>query len=353
MTKIIVDAMGADAGAEMVAEALRQARLKREFDAVIVGPEAQLAEVFAEDEHVEVLDAQDFISNDEAPAFAVRRKKDASIVKALRRLNEDGDVLVTAGSTGALLAGGYLITKRLAGMERLCLAVTVPHDGGDVLLADAGATMDTSPEILLQFAQLVAHYAEATLKKTEPRVSLLNIGVESEKGDQRAVKTYELLQKSSLHFVGNVEARDILTAPVDVIITDGFAGNIALKTLEGTGRYFLHILKKVMGGAVPHAQSAHADAHYAHPSEQVGDASNTPAGASIGAQDVHAGLKASLQNLDYRAHGGAPLLGARKALYKAHGNSTVETFTLAIFEALDFAESGVIERLKALSETEE
>ncbi|MDY6085570.1 MAG: phosphate acyltransferase PlsX [Peptoniphilaceae bacterium] len=324
MTKIIVDAMGADAGVEMVADALTKARRTRDFEAVIVGPEDALVTRFREDPKVEILNTTEYISNDEAPAFAIRRKKEASIVKGLRLLNESGDVLVTAGSTGALLAGGYLITKRIAGMERLCLAAMVPRGDGGVLMADAGATMDTSPEVLLQFGELLSNYAEAALKKVNPRVGLLNIGAESEKGDKRAVKTHELLRESSLNFVGNVEARDILTAPVDVIITDGFAGNIALKTLEGTARYFRSIVKQVL---------------------------TTSARTKLGALLIQSELKNALQPLDYRAHGGAPLLGARKALYKAHGNSNAETFALAIHEALDFAESGVVERLSALSET--
>ncbi|WP_071705654.1 phosphate acyltransferase PlsX [Murdochiella vaginalis] len=318
MTKLIIDALGSDAGPKMVASAIRSALSHRAFSCVVVGPSSVLSPTLKDLRQVEIVDTDVSITNDESPVFAIRRKKQSSLVLAFSRLNADGDVLLSAGSTGALLAGGYFLTKRITGMERMCLVPTIPHVNGGILLADAGATMDTTPAMLLQFAQISAAYAERALGKSQVKVGLLNVGQEAEKGDKRAVETHRLLEESDLRFVGNVEARDILFADCDVLVADGFAGNIALKSMEGTAKFALQTLKNVL---------------YSN------------AKTKLGGLLIKKNLKQAFGALDYRAHGGAPLLGARKAIYKAHGNSTAETFALAIAEALDFAESGVIETI--------
>lgn len=318
MTKIIIDALGADAGAKMVALAIQSALKKRAFSCVVVGPSSVLAPVLGDYKQVEIVDTSTYIRNDESPVFAIRRKKEASLVLAFSHLNAEGDVLLSAGSTGALLAGGYFLTKRIEGMERMCLVPTIPNVHGGILLADAGATMDTTPVMLLQFAEISAAYAKRALGKQTVKVGLLNVGQESEKGDKRATETYHLLEESDLTFVGNIEARDILTADCDVLVTDGFSGNVALKTMEGTAKYALQTLREVLYANVK---------------------------TKLGGLLIKKELKQAFGALDYRAHGGAPLLGARKPIYKAHGNSTSATFALAIEEALDFAESGVIEEV--------
>lgn len=316
MTKIIIDALGADAGPKMVASAIKSALSKRSFSCVVVGPSSVLSSSLADMKQVEIVDTNTFISNDESPVFAIRRKKQSSLVLAFSRLNADGDVLLSAGSTGALLAGGYFLTKRIEGMERMCLVPTIPHMNGGILLADAGATMDTTPAMLLQFAEISAVYAKRALGKSEVKVGLLNVGQEAEKGDKRAIETHRLLEESELTFIGNVEARDILFADCDVLVADGFAGNIALKSMEGMAKFALQTLKDVL---------------------------YTNTKTKLGALLIKKDLKQAFGSMDYRAHGGAPLLGARKPIYKAHGNSNASTFALAIEEALDFAESGVIE----------
>lgn len=319
MTKIIIDALGADAGVSMVASAIKLALKDRNFNCVVVGPASVLKPALGAERRVEIVDTDVCISNDESPVFAIRRKKKASLVLAYQRLNSDGDVLLSAGSTGALLAGGYFLAKRLPGMERLCLVPTVPHQNGSVLLADSGATMDTTPLMLLQFATISAIYARKALGKEHPRIGLLNVGAEAEKGDKRAVEAYRLLQESPLNFVGNIEARDVLFADYDVLVADGFAGNVALKSMEGTAQFVLKTLKNVL---------------YENWKTKMGGLL------------IKSSLKKAFASMDYRAHGGAPLLGARKPIYKAHGNSNAETFALAIQEALDFAESGVIEEVE-------
>lgn len=326
MAKIIIDAFGSDEGPEMVANAVKLARQEKDFEAILVGPKEQMYPVLEGVDKVEFIHTENFIENTESPVMAIRKKKDASIVLALQRLNEEGDVLLSAGSTGALLGGGYFITKRLEGIHRACLAVWVPNPHGGTILVDSGANMDTSPEILYQFAVLGAAYSEADLGVERPRVGLLNVGSEEGKGDKRAIETYKLLKDSSLNFVGNVEARDILNGVCDVLVTDGFAGNIALKTLEGAASSLLGALKKSIYSSTK---------------------------SKIGGWLIKDAMKEALKDYSLDNRGGAPLLGIKKPVYKAHGNSNAEVFKIAIMEALAYAESHVEDRIiRILAEKE-
>lgn len=325
MTKIIIDGLGSDLGPEMVREAVELARKKLDFSAVLVGPKEVFSELVEGDDQLSLIDTREAIDNNESPALAIRRKKQSSMVLGLQALNQEGDVFLTAGSSGALLAGAYFITKRLPSFRRFALAPVLPNIHGGVLLADAGASMDSDSLLLFHFAQAASLYASQVLKKDRPKVALLNVGTEAEKGDKRSQETYTLLAASDLNFIGNVEARDIFTQDMDVLVTDGFAGNVALKSLEGTAGFILKTMKEVF-------------------------LTNTK--TKLGALLVKKDLKEALGKLDYRSHGGAPLLGPRKPLYKAHGNSTAETFALAIQEALAFAQSKMSERLALLGEEE-
>lgn len=318
MKEIIIDALGSDLGPQMVRDALEIAGSKRDFKAKIVGPEDVFSDLIRNNKNFSLIACQDYITNDESPALAIRRKKNSSTVLGLEALNAGGDVFLSAGSTGALLAGGYFISKRLPGFKRACLAPVIPNLNGDLLMADVGASMDVDPKALFQFAELTSVYVGRVMHKDSPGIALLNIGSEADKGDKRARETYELLQDSELNFIGNVEARDIVTADVDIIITDGFSGNIALKALEGTAKVLLKLLKDTFMKNIK---------------------------TKIAALMLKDDLKKTMSRLDYKAHGGAPLLGLRKALYKAHGNSDANTFALAIIEALDYAESGVMDYL--------
>lgn len=325
MTKIIIDALGSDEGPSMAAEAVQLAMKEKEFEAVLVGPDNILKPYFKDYSNVEIIHTDVYIENTESPVKAIRKKKDASIVLGLNRLNEDGDVLLSAGSTGALLAGGYFITKRLKGIDRACLSVAIPNPKGGTVLVDGGANMDTSPEVLVQFAVLGHAYCKAALKIDNPRLALLNVGTEEGKGDKRSIETYELLKNSSLNFIGNVEAREILTGSCDVLVTDGFAGNIALKTLEGAVKVMLSGIKTAI---------------YSSSKTKI---------AGFLLKDA---LKDLLKDYNFKERGGAPLLGVRKPVYKAHGNSSAEVFKVAILEALDYAESKVEDQIKtSLEET--
>lgn len=327
MTKIIIDGLGADLGSAMVCDALKIALKQRKFEAVVVGPEKIFKDALSEyKEQLEFIDTEEYVTNEESPVFAIRKKKNSSIVLGLNRLNEDdADVILSAGSTGALLAGGYFITKRLQGFERACLAVIVPNPEGGTVLLDCGATMDTTPEILCQFAILGNAYAKYTLHRDNPRIGLLNVGLEEGKGDRRTSTTYQLLKEMPVNFIGNVEARSILEAHCDVIVADGYSGNIALKSIEGTAKTVLSALKKGILSGIK---------------------------TKIGGLLLKSVFKDVLKDYNYKAYGGAPLLGIKKPLYKAHGNSSAETFALAINEALDFAESGMLQKISENAERE-
>lgn len=312
--KIVIDALGSDLGPSMVAEAIKLAWKDRKFETVLVGPEKDLKELLKNPvQPVEYIDTNEYIDNDEAPAMAIRRKKDSSMVLGLQRLNDsDCDVFLSAGSTGALLAGASLITRRVPGLLRCFLGALMPKSKGKAaILADAGANMDTSPQMLLQFAIVSSLYAEKVMKIHQPKVALLSVGSEAHKGDQRVQSAYALLEGSNLHFVGNIEARSILNAPVDVIITDGFSGNIAIKSTEGALMTALKIVQDSI------------TANYL---------------SKIGGLMILKSFYKYLTPFNYKNHGGAPLLGAKKPIYKAHGNSEAKTFALAIGEALDFSE---------------
>lgn len=323
--KLIIDAWGSDGGPQEIAAGVLRALQSYDFHAVFVGPKAAAEPLLeAYPNRVELLEAQEYISNTEHPVFAIRKKKNSSLVLGLQRFNEEGDAFVSAGSTGALLAGGYFITKRLAGISRACLAVTIPNPKGGTVLVDTGANMDTTPEILHQFAVLGSAYVEAQ-RSIRPRVGLLNVGAEAEKGDRRSQETYQLLSESSLHFIGNVEARGLLAGDADVVVCDGFAGNVALKTIEGTASTFFHALK---------------DGIYADMRGKLGGLLLKPVFRGI--QEMY----------DYKAYGAAPLLGVRKPILKAHGNSSADTFALAIRDAVAYVQSGAAEHIRELVEGE-
>lgn len=325
MTKIIIDALGSDEGPEMVGEALKLALEERDFSAVFVGPKDIYAKYFSSENRVSLIEATEYIANTDSPARAIRRKKDASVVLGLEALNESGDVFLTAGSTGALLAGAYFITRRIEGIQRACLGATIPNPSGGTILVDTGANADTTPSMLYEFAILGSSFAEHTLHRKNPRVGLLNIGTEEGKGDKRTQEAYELLKESPLNFVGNVEARELLSGSCDVLVTDGFVGNVALKSLEGTAKTLFSRIKTGI---------------YSSLRTKIGGMLLKP---------VFAGLS---KDYNYQEHGGAPLLGTRKALFKAHGNSSTKTFRLAILEALEYGENfdeeEIIQQLKEI-----
>ncbi len=326
--KIIVDAMGGDnAPGSNIRGALAAAR-EYKTEIVLVGRGEELLKVLSEDgigelpQGVEIAHADQVVTMEDNPATAFKEKKNSSLTVGLTMLRDGkGDAFVTAGSTGALLSAATMIPKRIKGIRRAALAPVLPSSGA--VLIDCGATAECKPEYLMQFAFMGSYYAGHVLGKPEPRVGLLNIGVEPSKGTELQVETYALLKKAGeegrINFVGNVEAREAVVGAVDVIVADGYAGNIMLKTMEGTGMLLIQEMKKVF-------------------------LSN--AKGKLAALLIKDGLKELKKAMDANEVGGTPLLGISKPVIKAHGSSNDYAIKNAIRQAIQFAGSGIIEDIE-------
>lgn len=318
--KIAIDTLGGDLGPEEVVKGVLSARETEDFEALLLGKKDQLEALV----HKYTSDVKGFtfveapvvISNEEDPALAIRRKKDSSMVVGATLVSEgQADGLLSSGSTGALLASGLFIIKRMEGMERAALSVFFPTMNGFSLLLDAGANMDCKPEYLYKFALMGSRYIEKVHGIDNPRIALLNIGSEEGKGNKLTKETYELLKESSLNFIGNIEPRELISGGYEVMVCDGFSGNVALKTTEGVAMTLLSLMKQAMMKNIK---------------------------TKIGALLTKKEIKQVLQGLDYRETGGAPLLGLRKPVFKAHGSSDALAYRNAIKQMVQFIKMDVI-----------
>ena len=314
VTRIAVDAMGGDRGsAEIVAGAL-EAR-GAGLEPVLFGDPG------LEAHGLELRETSGVIGMHEKPADAVRAKPDSSLVAAVRAVAEGtADAVVSAGSTGAMLAAGLLELRRIPGVLRPAIAVPIPAERGPSVLLDAGANADARAEHLLQFATMGAVFAEEILGLAAPEVRLLSIGEEREKGNQLTLEAHELLAASDLDFKGNCEGRDLLAGAADVVVTDGFTGNVALKLLEGTILTILDLFRS--------------------------EITATPAGR-LGGLLIRPAARRLRHRLDPDTYGGAYLLGLRGLAVIAHGNSSRTAIANAIRLAARGVEHGVAERLAA------
>lgn len=326
--RIIVDAMGGDNAPGSTVRGALAAAKEYKAEIVLVGKGEELLKVLAEDGigelpgGVEIAHAGQVVTMEDNPATAFKEKKDSSLTIGLTMLREGkGDAFVTAGSTGALLSAATLITKRIKGIRRAALAPVLPASGA--VLIDCGATAECTPEYLLQYAFMGSYYAGHVLGKPEPRVGLLNIGAEPSKGAELQVETYALLKKAGekgrINFVGNVEAREAVEGAVDVIVADGYAGNIMLKAMEGTAMLLVRELKKMF-------------------------LSDTK--SKLAALMVKNGMKDLKKAMDSNEVGGTVLLGISKPVIKAHGSSNDYAIKNAIRQAIQFAGSGIIEDIE-------
>lgn len=318
--KIIVDAMGGDKGLAEVVKGTIDAVKDYGVEVIIVGKEDIIENELKNYDYpknkIETINAEDIILNEDDPAIAIRRKKDSSMVVGLKALADGmGDGFISAGSTGALLAGGIFIVKRIKGIERAALSTVYPTTKGISLLLDAGANVDCKPEYLNQFGIMGSVYMEKVIGVKSPKVGLVNIGVEKGKGNLLTKETYDLLENTNINFIGNVEARDIPTGAVDVIVCDGFVGNIVLKLTEGMAISMFSSLKEVF-------------------------MKNTK--SKIGAFLLKPELKVFKGKMDYREYGGAPLLGTKKPIVKAHGSSDAYAIKNGIRQLIAFIEKNVI-----------
>jgi glycerol-3-phosphate acyltransferase PlsX len=311
-TRVAVDAMGGDRAPEEIVAGALEARADG-IEPILFGP-AGLDTV-----GLQLVEAPDTIAMDEKPADAVRSKPDSSLVAANRAVGRgDADAVVSAGNTGAMLAAGLLEIRRLKGVLRPAIAVVIPARYGASVLIDAGANADARPEHLVQFGHMGSVFAEEVLERTNPVVRLLSIGEEDEKGNQLTLEAHALLRASSLNFAGNTEARELLRFAADVVVTDGFTGNVALKLLEGTIKELLDALRE--------------------------EVSATTRG-KLGGLLIRPAARGLSSRLDPDTYGGAYLLGLRGLSVIAHGNSSRTAIANAIRLAARGVEHRVVDRL--------
>ena len=326
--KIILDGMGGDnAPLAMVDGALRAQKRLADLEIVLTGDETALMDALRRcgetslPRGMTIVPAAETVDMNDDPATVFRRKKDTSMGVGLTMLRDGaGDAFVSAGSTGALLTGATLITKRIRGIRRAAMAPVIPTATGRAVLIDCGANAECTPEYLLQFAYLGSFYAKRVLSVEKPRVGLLNIGTEDEKGTDLQRSTRELLEKSSLHFIGNIEAKEAVKGGCDVIVTDGFSGNIMLKTMEGVGSFAGSALKDMFKRNLL---------------------------TKLAALAVMKGLNAFKAQLDPNKVGGTAFIGISKPVIKAHGASNGEAVENALMQACAFARSGLIADIEA------
>ena len=277
---------------------------------------AELAKYKYPEDRLEILDAREIIEMSEPPVNAIRKKKDSSIVRGLKLVKEGTcDAFVTAGSTGATLAGGQLLVGRIRGIERPPLAPLMPTAKGPVLLVDCGANMDARPSQLVQFAQMGSIYMKNMTGVENPRVALVNVGAEEEKGNALVKEVYPLLKEcEGINFIGNIEARDIPAGEADVVVCDAFVGNVILKLYEGLASTLIHKIK---------------------------DALMSTLRSKLGALMIKPALKGMLKEFDITSYGGAPMLGLRGLVVKTHGNSEAVEIRNAIEQCILFKKKDI------------
>lgn len=331
MDKIIVDGMGGDnAPASTCAGVARALNEDRELYIILTGQKDKLESCLGglsyPADRLEIVDCPDVIDMNDIPTEAVK-KKNSSLMQAFWMLKKQDDVaaLVTAGSTGATIVGGQLILGRIRGIKRPALTPAVPNVNGKmVVLCDCGANAECKPSMLCQFALMGSAYSTVGLGVKQPKVGLLNNGAEEHKGDPVHQQAYKYLkQMKGINFVGNIEGRDINTADIDVVVSDGFSGNIALKTMEGTAKMILKTMKKQLM----------ADTR-----------------SKIGALLCKKAINRMRADLDFEAAGGAMLLGVKKVVVKNHGSSSAISICNAVHKAAQLYRSGLIQKVESLTE---
>lgn len=326
MITIAVDAMGGDyAPSQMVAGAIAAVNLRKDIKVVLVGRkedvERELSGKEYPREQIEIVHASEVIATEEPPVHAIRRKKDSSIVAGMNMVKKgEADAFVSAGSSGAVLVGGQVIVGRIKGVERPPLAPLIPTEKGVSLLIDCGANVDARPSHLVQFARMGSIYMEHVMGVKNPRVAIVNIGAEEEKGNALVKETFPLLKAcTDINFTGSIEAREIPHGGADVIVCEAFVGNVILKLYEGVGAT---LISKVKSGMMTSLRS------------------------KIGALLVKPALKQTLKAFDASQYGGAPLLGLNGLVVKTHGNSKANEVCNSIIQCVTFKEQGINEKIK-------
>ena len=320
---IAVDAMGGDhAPGEIVRGALRAAAHFPDIEITLIGDEAKIRPHVTSEERISIIHTDEVIEADDEPVRAVRRKKNSSMVRMAEEVKEGrAAACISAGNTGALMAAGLFVVGRAAGIDRPALAPTLPTlDGRGFVFLDVGANVDAKPEHLQQYALMGHVYAKNVRGVENPRIGLLNVGTEDQKGNETTKRAFALLKETNLHFIGNVEARDLLQGVADVVVADGFAGNVALKTIEGTALALFSLLKQTLTSGVA---------------------------AKLAAAVLKPKLAGLKKMMDYSEYGGAALFGLNAPVIKAHGSSDANAIFHAIRQAREMVAHDVIGTIRA------
>ncbi len=326
MTRVALDAMGGDnAPGEMIKGAVEAVQKRKDIKILLTGKEEVLKTALSAytypEGQIEIVNATEVIQTAEPPVAAVRSKKDSSIVVAMKLVRRgEADAFVSAGNSGAVLAGGQILIGKIKGVERAPLAPLIPTAKGVSLLIDCGANVDARSSHLVQFAQMGSIYMEHVLGKKNPTVGIVNIGAEEEKGNALVKETFPLLKAcKGINFVGSVEARDIPSGAVDVVVCEAFVGNVILKLYEGVGGT---LIKKIKASMMTSMRS------------------------KLGALLVKPALKATLKDFDASEYGGAPLLGLKGLVVKTHGSSTAKEVCTSIIQCVAFKEQNISEKIQ-------
>lgn len=322
--KIVIDAMGGDNAPQETVKGAVEAVKQFNVDIFLTGHIEEIAKELEKHsypkEKIEIVNCSEVIKTDEKPVVAIRRKKDSSLVVAINMVKDGkADAIISAGNTGAILAGGLFILGRMKGINRPALAPVYPTAKGVSILIDGGANPDCKPKNLLEFGVMGSLYANKLLNVDKPSVCLVNIGIEEGKGNELVKEAYEIFKKAPFNFQGNVEARDVSAGYADVIVCDGFTGNIILKLTEGVaGTIFKMLKKELMKSPI----------------------------RKLGALLIKSGLKSFKKSFDYSEYGGAPFLGVKGVVIKAHGSSNAKAIKNAVRQAKILIETNIVEDIE-------
>lgn len=321
--KLAVDGMGGDNAPQAIIEGIYQAlEISSDLDILLYGNKEKMQPYLKDLSHITVIDCQEVIEGTDEPVRAVRRKKDASMVKMAEAVaNGEADACISAGNTGALMAAGLFIVHRIEGIDRPALSTTLPTlNGSGFDMLDLGSNADAKPENLVQYAIMGSVYAQQVRGIKNPSVGLLNIGTEDKKGNELAKHAFTLLKEAPINFIGNVESRELLNHVADVVVTDGFTGNMVLKTIEGTAGSVFKMLKEAFFASTK---------------------------TKVAALLMKNNLKELKNKMDYTEYGGAALFGLKAPVIKAHGSSNANAFASAIRQARKMVEHNVIPTIDA------